>query len=60
MFKINTLTYEELIGRIISDTNKYCFILGAGASVESGIPLGTALENHSIRYLTGVEDDLDG
>ena len=60
MLKINTLSCEELISSIISNENNYCFILGAGASVESGIPLGTTLENRWMKYLTGQEDDLDG
>lgn len=60
MLKVNSLSSEELISKIVSNTKNYCFILGAGASVESGIPLGTTLEYCWMKYLTGQEDDIDG
>ena len=36
---------------------RFCFILGSGASVTSGIPSGITLEKRWIKYLLGVEDD---
>lgn len=39
---------------------RFCFILGSGASVDSGIPMGGEMENHWMACLMGEEDDLDG
>ena len=36
---------------------RFCFILGSGASVSSGIPSGITLEKKWLRYLLGIEDD---
>ena len=36
---------------------RFCFILGSGASVESGIPTGNRLEMTWMNCLMGIEDD---
>lgn len=36
---------------------RFCFILGSGASVDSGIPMGGELENEWMRYLMGEESE---
>ena len=36
---------------------RYCFILGSGASVESGIPMGGTLEYRWMNCLMGEESD---
>lgn len=36
---------------------RFCFILGSGASVDSGIPMGGDLENEWMRYLMGEESE---
>ena len=46
--------------RIISDgseNRRFCFILGSGASVESGIPSGNTLEMRWMEYLMGLSKD---
>lgn len=42
------------------NSERFCFILGSGASVDSGIPMGGTLENRWMKCLMGEEDDLDG
>ena len=53
----------EQLARTIQDMQRYggrfCFILGAGASVESGIPTGGQLENRWMACLMGEQPDLD-
>lgn len=39
---------------------RFCFILGSGASVDSGIPMGSAMENRWMACLMGEEKDQDG
>lgn len=39
---------------------RFCFILGSGASVESGIPTGGTLEYRWMACMLGDRDDLDG
>lgn len=39
---------------------RFCFILGSGASVDSGIPMGSEMENRWMACLMGEEDDQDG
>lgn len=39
---------------------RFCFILGSGASVDSGIPMGSELEHRWMACLMGEEDDQDG
>ena len=41
----------------VLEGERFCFILGAGASVESGIPAGTKLEMRWMNWLMGVEED---
>lgn len=58
--KVEIITTEQLIHHIIKsnqEKNRFCFILGAGASVESGIPSGIELEHIWMRFLMGIESD---
>ena len=55
------LTQNQFVDQVV-DTyrggrNRFCFILGAGASVESGIPTGTELEMRWMNCLMGVAED---
>lgn len=41
------ISTKQLVGAIkegISGSERFCFILGSGASVSSGIPMGSELE----------------
>ena len=44
----------------INNGERFCFILGSGASVESGIPTGGTLEYRWMACMLGDQDDLDG
>ena len=58
--KAQILSAVELVEQIKeanSDGGRFCFILGAGASVESGIPTGNKLEKIWMDCLMGVADD---
>ena len=44
----------------IDNGERFCFILGSGASVESGIPTGGTLEFRWMACMLGDRDDLDG
>ena len=48
---------EQLIESYGNNQNRFCFILGAGASVESGIPTGTELQMRWMNCLMGVQED---
>lgn len=57
------LTMSQLIRIMrtgIKNGERFCFILGSGASVESGIPTGGTLEYRWMACMLGDEDDLDG
>ena len=58
--KHRILTSIELVRQIIESNNnglRFCFILGSGASVSSGIPTGTELEKNWMDYLMGEKDE---
>ena len=58
---LNTISSKKL-AQIIKDSNKgirFCFILGSGASVESGIPSGNTLEMDWMREITADPDWLE-
>ena len=58
---LNTISSKKL-AQIIKDSNKgirFCFILGSGASVESGIPSGNTLEMNWMREITADPDWLE-
>ena len=65
MKEINTapefLTQNQFVEQVVetyrSDQNRFCFILGAGASVESGVPTGTELEMRWMNCLMGKKED---
>ena len=44
----------------INNGERFCFILGSGASVESGIPMGGTLEYRWMACMLGDQEDLDG
>lgn len=44
----------------INNGERFCFILGSGASVESGIPTGGTLEYRWMACMLGDQEDLDG
>ncbi len=57
------LTVDQLISQIIESNyngNRFCFILGSGASVESGIPTGSELEKRWMDCIMGEKDDASG
>lgn len=57
------LTMSQLIRTMragINNGERFCFILGSGASVESGIPTGGTLEYRWMACMLGDRDDLDG
>ena len=49
----------DLIRRANQENGRFCFILGSGASVESGIPDGKKLEMDWMNCLMGKNDDPD-
>lgn len=54
------LSVNQLIQEIVESNfngNRFCFILGSGASVESGIPTGNELEKRWMKCIMGEEDD---
>ncbi len=58
---LNIISSKRL-AQIIKDSNKgirFCFILGSGASVESGIPSGNTLEMDWMREITADPDWLE-
>ena len=60
--KSRILRTQQLIHQIAESNRngeRFCFILGAGASVESGIPSGNKLEMHWMDCIMGVADDRD-
>lgn len=59
--KSRILTTKQLIQQIIESNRngeRFCFILGSGASVESGIPTGGELEMRWMNCIMGKSDDL--
>ena len=48
---------EQIVETYRGGQNRFCFILGAGASVESGVPTGTALEMRWMNCLMGEAED---
>ena len=48
---------EQIVETYRGEQNRFCFILGAGASVESGVPSGTALEMRWMNCLMGEAED---
>lgn len=57
------LTMSQLIRTMragINSRERFCFILGSGASVESGIPIGGTLEYRWMACMLGDQEDLDG
>ena len=60
---MKTLSTNQLVQEIQAAErggDRFCFILGAGASAESGIPTGRQLENRWMACLMGEQPDLDG
>lgn len=58
--KSRILSTQQLVRQIIESNRngeRFCFILGSGASVESGIPSGGALEMRWMDCIMGKEDD---
>lgn len=58
--KHRILTTGQLIRQIIESNNngaRFCFILGSGASVESGIPTGTELEKQWMDCMMGITEE---
>ena len=56
------LSTQQMIEQIQESNRngeRFCFILGSGASVESGIPSGTTLEMKWMNCIMGVEADRD-
>ena len=54
------LTVDQLIQEITESNHnggRFCFILGSGASVESGIPTGSVLEKRWMDCIMGEADD---
>lgn len=60
--KSRILSTQQLV-RQINESNRngerFCFILGSGASVESGIPSGNTLEMRWMDCIMGEADDLE-
>lgn len=57
------LTMPQLMRTMRAGTDngeRFCFILGSGASVESGIPTGGTLEYQWMACMLGNQKDLDG
>lgn len=57
------LTVNQLIREIVESNqngSRFCFILGSGASVESGIPTGSELEKRWMDFIMGEIDDGSG
>ncbi|MDO4732450.1 MAG: tetratricopeptide repeat protein [Bacillota bacterium] len=56
------LSAEEFVERILRPNlttgRRFCFILGSGASMKSGIPAGNTLELIWMDWLMGVADDV--
>ncbi len=60
--KSRILSTQQLIREIIESNRngeRFCFILGSGASVESGIPSGNALEMRWMDCIMGEADDFE-
>ncbi len=60
--KSRILNTQQFVRQIIESNRngeRFCFILGSGASVESGIPSGNALEMRWMDCLMGKADDLN-
>ena len=60
--KSRILNAQKLVRQILESNKKkrrFCFILGAGASVESGIPSGNSLQMKWMNCLMGKEKDGD-
>ena len=58
--KARILNAKDLARQIVEGNRngrRYCFILGSGASVESGIPTGFQLEMAWMNYLMGQSKD---
>lgn len=59
--KTNILRSHLFVRQFLEATKngeRFCFILGAGASVESGIPSGNVLGMRWMNYLMGEADDM--
>ncbi|MBR5960988.1 MAG: tetratricopeptide repeat protein [Clostridia bacterium] len=54
---INSRQLVELMKESNRNNVRFCFILGSGASISSGIPTGRALEKTWMKCLMGEEDD---
>lgn len=60
--KSRILETHQLIRHIMESNEngeRFCFVLGAGASVESGIPSGNTLEMRWMDCIMGEKDDVD-
>lgn len=60
--KSRILNTQQFVRQILESNRngeRFCFILGSGASVESGIPSGNALEMRWMDCLMGKADDLN-
>ncbi len=54
---ISTETMISTMQESNRNNERFCFILGSGASVESGIPAGTELEKRWMEFLMGKSPD---
>jgi Tetratricopeptide repeat. len=58
---VETLSQKQFVEQVVETyrgkRSRFCFILGAGASVESGIPTGTELEMRWLNCLMGEAED---
>ena len=58
---VETLSQKQFVEQVVETyrgkRSRFCFILGAGASVESGIPTGTELEMRWMNCLMGEAED---
>lgn len=54
---ISTETMISTMQESNRNNERFCFILGSGASVESGIPTGTELEKRWMEFLMGKASD---
>ncbi len=63
LFPESRILTTNMLVDLINESNGYkerfCFILGSGASVESGIPSGNELEKRWMECITGVSADGD-
>lgn len=57
---ISTSQFIHVLQSGIQNHERFCFILGSGASVDSGIPMGGTLEKYWMDCLMGKSIDKDG